>query len=99
MITTDQFSKKLILVIVLLISLNLFNAAYPLITALLLNENTTSVYTLVYFIGNLLFGVVLVLQQRLHVLTTISIVLIAIFYPVVAALIYLVNLISPAHEQ
>ena len=99
MITTDQFLKKFILVVVLLIGLNLFNAAYPVITALLLNENTTSVYTLIYFTGNLLFGVVLVLQQRLHVLTTISIVLLAIFYPVVAALIYLVNLISPAHEQ
>jgi hypothetical protein len=99
MITTDQFSKKLILVITLLIGLRLLNVAYPLITSLLLNENSTSVYSLIYFTGNLLFGVVLVLQQRLHVLTTISIVLLAIFYPVFAALIYLVTLISSAHEQ
>jgi hypothetical protein len=100
MITTEQFSKKLFLVIVLLIGLQLFKAAYPLIaTLILIRHDTSNTYTVLYYTGNLLFGIILVLQQRMQTLITIALIALALFYPVFAAILYLITLITPVHEQ
>lgn len=99
MITTEQFSRKLLFVILSLVGLTVLKAAYPIIATVILNKHDTAyTYSMIYFAGNMLFGIVLISKHRMSALNTISLLALALFYPVFAALFYLLTLVTQHHE-
>jgi len=99
MITTLRFSKKLLLVICLLIGLHAVRSVFPFLIALTGHVAYYDIFQIITYSSGAMLGLILSLNDRMSALKIIVLIILALFSPIEAGILYLILTFSHSADE